>query len=140
MLALLARFGPALIPALIGAIPALAAGWFAHGVKFDWFDRPAIVREQQAICLSKVEAAAAKATRDEQLRQFRAGEAATEQFIQESQEAADDQEARETLLEMELKAYEERLAKSGKTQCRIDADDLSVLGLQFEPSTSTGRQ
>lgn len=130
------------------AVLAVLAGLLGSGLSLgaaklwnDWIDNPGIVREQRAVCLSQVEAAAAKATRDEQLRQFRAGEAATEQFILESQIAADDQEARETLLEMEIKDYEDRLAKSGKTQCRIDADDFGVLGLQLdEPSTSTGRQ
>lgn len=127
-----------LSPSVIAIVAALAGSGLAFGAAKlwnDWIDNPGIVREQQAVCLSKVEAAAAKATRDEQLRQFRAGEAATEQFIIESQVAADDQQARETLLEMEIKAYEQRLAKSGKAQCSIDADDYLLLGLQPEPAT-----
>lgn len=131
-----------LSPAVIALLAGLAGSGLALGAARlwnDWIDNPGIVREQQAVCLSKVEAAAAKATRDEQLRQFRAGEVATEQFIIESQIAADDQQARESLLEMEIEAYEQRLAKSGK-QCSLDSDDLDFLGLQLGPSLATGRQ
>jgi hypothetical protein len=138
------RFLLGLSPAVLSIVMALAgSGITLTGAKLwnDWIDNPGIVREQRAICLSQVEAAAAKATRDEQLRQFRAGEAATEQFILESQEAADDQQAVRDMLEMEIERYEQALEKSGKHQCRIDADDFGVLGLQLDqPSTSTGRQ
>lgn len=139
MLKLLLGLSPAVLAVLAGL---LGSGLSLGAAKLwnDWIDNPGIVREQQAICLSKVEAAAAKATRDEQLRQFRAGEAATEQFILESQAAADDRAAREALFETEEKAYEERLAKSGKHRCTVDSDDLDFLGLHIEPSTSTGRQ
>jgi hypothetical protein len=138
MIRLLLGLSPAVLAVMAGL---LGSGLSLGAAKLwnDWIDNPSIVREQQAICLSKVEAAAAKATRDEQLRQFRAGEVATEQFIIESQTAADDQQARESLLEMEIEAYEERLAKSGK-QCSLDSDDLDFLGLQLEPGPTAGRQ
>lgn len=132
-----------LSPAVLGIVAALAGSGLSLGGAWlwnSWIDNPGIVREQRAICLSQVEAAAAKATRDEQLRQFRAGEAATEQFIIESQEAADDQQAVRDMLETEIERYEQALAKSGKTQCAISSDDLGVLGLHVEPSPATGRQ
>jgi hypothetical protein len=138
MLKLLLGLSPAVIAILAGlAGSGLALG----GAKLwnDWIDNPGIVREQQAVCLSKVEAAAAKATRDEQLRQFRAGEVATEQFIQEAQAAADDQQAVRDMLEMEIERYEQVLAKSGK-RCTLDGDDLDFLGLQLGSSPATGRQ
>lgn len=130
-----------LSPPVLGVLAALIGSGLSLGAAKlwnDWIDNPSIVREQRAICVAEVEAAAAKATRDEQLRQFRAGEAATEQFIQESQLAAEDAAARENLLEMEIKAYEQRLAKSGR-QCALDSDDLDFLGLQLDPPP-TGRQ
>lgn len=138
MLKLLLGLSPGVLAIVVGL---LGSGLSLGAAKLwnDWIDNPGIVREQQAVCLSKVEAAAAKATRDEQLRQFRAGEVATEQFIIESQSAADDQQARETLLEMEIEAYEQRMAKSGK-QCSLDSDDLDFLGLQLGSSPATGRQ
>lgn len=131
-----------LSPPVLAIVAGLAGSGLAlGGAKLwnDWIDNPGIVREQQAICLSKVEAAAAKATRDEQLRQFRAGEAATEQFIIESQSAADDQQAVRDMLEMEIERYEQVLAKSGK-RCTLDGDDLDFLGLQLGSSPATGRQ
>lgn len=132
-----------LSPAVLGIVAALAGSGLSLGAAKlwnDWIDNPAIVREQQVVCLSKVEAAAAKATRDEQLRQFRAGEAATEQFIQEAQAAADDQQAVRDMLETEIERYEQALAKSGKHRCTVDSDDLDFLGLQLGAGPATSRQ
>jgi hypothetical protein len=137
MLKLLSSVSPAVVAVLAGLIGS-GLSFGAAKLWNDWIDNPGIVREQQAICLSQVEAAAAKATRDEQLRQFRAGEAATEQFLREAQAAADDQEAVRNMLELEIDRYEQALAKSGKQQCSIDLDDYRLLGLQPEPAT--GRQ
>jgi hypothetical protein len=137
MLKLLSSLSPAVLAILAGLLGSSLSLGMAK-LWNDWIDNPAVIREQQAICVARVDAAAAKATRDEQLRQFRAGEAATEQFIREAQAAADDQEAVRTMLELEIDRYEQALEKSGKQQCSIDLDDYRLLGLQPEPAT--GRQ
>lgn len=139
MLKLLLGLSPAVLAVVAGL---LGSGLSLGAAKLwnDWFDNPGIVREQQAVCLSQVEAAAAKATRDEQLRQFRAGEVATEQFIQEAQAAADDQQAVRDMLETEIERYEQTLAKSGKRQCAVDTDDLDFLGLHIDQGPAAGRQ
>lgn len=119
MLALLARFGPALIPALIGAIPAFAAGWFAHGVKFDWFDRPAIIREAtataDAACAIRTMDAANRAEQAERARQRAANADARrlyEEALNASQRAA---LAAETQLEQENIAYAAQLDAAGRS-------------------------
>ncbi len=130
MLALLARFGPMLIPVLLGALPAFAAGWFAHGVKFDWIDRPAIIHEATAraddACTIRTQDAANRAEQAARARQqaasaearriYDAALAASEQLAQSAQTALDEEIAdRETLL-----------ANEGRS-CSLTDDDLRWL-------------
>lgn len=137
------RFLMGLSPAVAVILGLIGGGGLAlGGAKLwnDWIDNPGIVRQQQAICQSEVEAAAAKATRDEQLRQFKLGEAATEQFIKESQTAADDQRAKTDVLELEIEQYEQRLSAAGR-KCNLDTLDLDLLGVRNEPgSDPAGRR
>ncbi|CDP50953.1 hypothetical protein [Devosia sp. DBB001] len=104
-----------------------AAGWWGRSATFAWFDRPSIIREQEALCASRTEAAAAAAMAAEQLRQFRAGERAATEFDLKQQQMADDWAAQRTVLEREIADYEQRLDESGRV-CALDVDDLRFLG------------
>ena len=121
------------VVALSSASVAAPAGWFAY----DLLAKPGVIREQQVICRGEVEAGAAKATRDEQLRQFRAGEFAAEQFIHRGQEAADDAQAKTDLLELEIEHYAQRVAET-RAVCSLDIDDLRLLGVPQPGSTAPG--
>ena len=88
------------------SLVAAPAGWFAY----DLFAKPGVIREERVRCEAVTRTAAAEAVAAEQLRQFKAGELATEQFIIESQAAADDAQAQRDLLEMEIKDYAQRVA------------------------------
>lgn len=117
-----------LLAASIASLAAgLATGWWTHGIWFDRIERPAIVHEQETICLSRTEAAASTARADEQLRQFRAGDMAASQFDIKQQQAADDWAAQRTVLEREIADYETRLDENGRV-CALDADDVRFLG------------
>ena len=120
--------------ALSAVVVAAPAGWFAY----DIIAKPGIIREQQTICEATVRTAAAEAVAAEQLRRFRAGEAATEQFIKDSQAAADDAQAEHDLLELEIERYAQRVQDNGRV-CALDADDLGLLGLHPEPGGTGGR-
>lgn len=101
-----------------------AAGWWAYDALID---DPAIVRIEQARAAAAIEAAAAQATRDEQLRQFRIGEAAFDRAYAQDQEDAAWQQARVALLMKEIGDYEsERLAAG--TGCPLTQRDLDFLG------------
>jgi hypothetical protein len=121
-----------IVIALVSALGAGGMAWVARGLAFAWFERPAIIREQQAIAALEVTAAAAKATRDEQLRQFHIGEAAAERHLQAQLQADADRQAERQTIEMEIRTYEQRMAEIGRA-CALDADDLDFLGLRYEP-------
>lgn len=134
--------GIALIGAALGAgLVAGTAGWFARGLVADHMQIPAIVEQQDRLCEAATEKAAADAVGAEQLRQFRIGERATQAYIEQARLAADDAEARIDVLEMEIKAYEDRLNAEGDGFCALDAAALDLLGLHktgAEPDRGRG--
>ncbi len=119
-----------LIPALVGAIPALAAGWFAHGVKFDLIDRPAIIREAtvraEDACTIRTQAAASRAEQAERARQRAAN--AEARRIYDTALAASEQlaESAQTALDKEIADREAILAGEGRS-CSFTDDDLRWL-------------
>lgn len=127
-----------MIGAALVALAGTGAGWTARGLVVDHIEIPRVIEQQVEICTQTTEAVAAKATRDEQLRQFRIGEGATQTFIEQSKVAADDAQAERDLLEMEIEQYEQREPKGGvdtadrKIICGLDAGDLDLLGLRVE--------
>lgn len=127
MLSLIGRLSPVLA-IVLGLMGGTGLTLGATKLWNDWVDNPSIIRTERAVCTAEVAAAAAKATRDEQLRQFRMGEAATNEFIKETQAAADDAVAQRDLQEMEIEQYEKRIATTDR-QCGLDSDDLRLLGL-----------
>lgn len=126
MLRLLGSISPLLV-LLIGAMPAVTAGWFARGVIFERIERPALIRTQEQICTAEVQAAAAQARAEEQLRQFRAGEQATESFIRQSQRVEAARAADQALLQQEVDRYAVELAKRDRL-CGLTSEDLIFLG------------
>ena len=87
-----------------------AAGWWAYDT---FIDDPQIVRIEQAKAASLMEAAAAKATRDEQARQFKVGEV---QFQKSYERALEDeawQQAKVNLLQAEIADYERERQAAG---------------------------
>lgn len=130
MLALLARFGPMLVPVLLGALPAFAAGWFAHGVKFDWVDRPAIIHEATVTADDKaairIMDAANRAEQAERNRQ-RAANAEAKRIYDEALKNSDAlAQAAQTALDQEIADREKILASEGRT-CSFTDDDLRWL-------------
>jgi hypothetical protein len=129
MLRFLASISPVAL-LLIGAVPAATAGWLAHGVKFDWFDRPAIIREAtataDAACAIRTMDAANRAERAERVRQSRANAEALriyEEALDASQRAA---WAAETQFELEIESYEHQLAAEGRS-CQLTGADIDWL-------------
>lgn len=134
---LLARFGPALLPAAIAAIPAFAGGWFAHGVKFDWIDRPAIIREATAqannACTIRTLDAANRAEQAERQRQRQINADVVRVYEQalrasEAENAAIDQQRTQ-----EIADYEKELAEAGRN-CPIGDRDLEWLLRNNQPA------
>lgn len=123
--------------ALASAFVSFGGTWIIRGWWFDWFEAPAIIREQRAICTAEVTAAAAEATRNEQARQFAIGERATEQFLRRQAEANADIQAQIDVIEQENRDYEKRLQASGR-MCGLDADDLDYLGMHVESGDPPG--
>lgn len=131
------------IAAALGAtVIAAPAGWFAY----DLIAKPGVIREERLRCEGEVRTAAAEAVAAEQLRRFRAGEMATEQFIKDSQAAADDAQATHDMLELEIERYVQRINQqgdgddaSGKIECGLDAYDLDLLGVRPQPAGAGGR-
>ncbi|WDQ98204.1 hypothetical protein PSC71_13295 [Devosia sp. J2-20] len=123
------------IGAALAALVGGGAGWMARGLVVDHIETPRVIEQQVEICTLTTEAVAAKATRDEQLRQFQIAERATQTFIEQSQLAADDAQAARDLLEMEIKENEQRRrgqAGEGRLDCGLDAADLELLGVRTE--------
>lgn len=129
MIRLLANLSPVLV-LLVGAVPAFAAGWFAHGVKFDWLDRPSIIREAtataDAACALRVSNAATAAETAERERQRLANLDARrmyDQALEASQRAA---QAAESQLEKEIADHEAQLAIEGRS-CSLTQPDIDSL-------------
>ena len=120
--------------AVCGAIVALLLSWAV----VSWIVVPNVIAHQVELCTAATEKAAADAIAAEQLRQFRAGELATEQFIKESQVAADDAQAQRDLLEMETKDYAKRMDDRGAGVCALDAAALELIGVRPAEPDRTG--
>lgn len=126
MLRFLASISPVAV-LLIGAVPAFTAGWFGHGVKFDWIDRPLIIREAtataDAACAIRTMDAANRAEQAERARQSRASAEALRIYreaLDASQRAA---QAAEAQFETEVQAYEHQLALEGRS-CPLSPVDI----------------
>ncbi len=139
---LLTRFGPALIPAVIGAVPAFAAGWFAHGVEFNTIDRPAIIRETMATandaCTIRTMVAAQNAEQAERLRQRQVNA----DVVRAYEEALRASEAENVAIDQqrtqEIADYEKELAAADRT-CPLNDRDIEWLMLDNQrtsPATS----
>jgi hypothetical protein len=118
--------------ALSASLVAGTAGWIGRGLVVDHIEIPRVITQQVELCTAVTEKAAADAISAEQLRQFRGGELATEQFIRQSRAADDDRQAEHDLLELEIENYAQRVREGGRV-CALDADDLDLLGLHAEP-------
>lgn len=122
---------------LAGAIPAGAVGWFAHGVKFNLLDRPAIIHEATAraddAAAIRVMDAANRAEQAERTRQQAASAEALRIYreaLNNSQQAAAEAT---TKLEQEIADHETQLALEGRS-CRITGDDLLWLRGNGQPT------
>jgi parvulin-like peptidyl-prolyl isomerase len=117
---------------LAGVIPAGAVAWFAHGVKFELIDRPAIVREAtaaaDAACAIRTMDAANRAQQAERDRQTRASAEALRIY----REALDASEraafAAQTQLEKEIAANEATLEAEGRSCLLTGADIVRLYG------------
>lgn len=129
MLRVLASISP-IIVLLIGALPSGLAAWFAHGVKFDLFDRPAIVSEatnraNDAATIRIMDAA----NRAEQATRTKIEQANADAFalyrvaLELSNRTA---AAAEQQLETEIARYEAELALEGRS-CPLDQRTLDWL-------------
>lgn len=126
-----------IIGATLVALVGTGAGWTARGLVVEHIEIPRVIEQQVEICTKTTESVAAKATRDEQLRQFQIGERATQTSIEQSKAAADDAQAERDLLEMEIEHYAQRVREGDggtvrKVVCSLDADDLDLLGLRVD--------
>ena len=126
------------VAAVVAGFVAGSAGWLGRGLVADHIQIPAVIAEQGRLCQAATEKAAADAIAAEQLRQFRIGERATQRFYEESQAAADDARARQDVLEMEIKVYEQRLNMAEGGVCAIDADALDLIGVRPDQSDRPG--
>jgi hypothetical protein len=121
MNALLAAAG---LAGLISATALSSAGFWAWNT---FVDNPGIVRFEQAKCALAVEAAAAKAVAEEQLRQFRIGEAAFDKAFKQDAEDQAWQQARVKLLQSEIADYERERQADGRSLCPLTRRDLEFL-------------
>lgn len=108
-----------------GMAVAGAGGWALN----EWVENPLIRKAEQEKAVSIAEAAAAKATRDEQLRQFRIGERQANAAELEARETEAWHQARIDLLNQEIADYEARSDKHRLDQCDLDFID----GLRCQP-------
>lgn len=114
-----------------GLAVAGAAGWAIN----EWVDNPAIRKAAAAEAALEATAAAARATRDEQLRQFRIGEQADNAAELDRRDNEAWQQARIELLKGEIARYAAQRKNRG-----LDLCDLAFLdGLQcHEPGPAGG--
>lgn len=129
MLRWLASISP-LALLLAGAVPAGAVGWFSAHVKFEAFDRPAIVREatQRAddACTIRVMDAASRAAAAERDRQAEAGRVAIEALEEQAEARERLHVQKQTDLEQEIRNYEQTLMAERRA-CALDDRDLGWL-------------
>ena len=126
--------------ALSGALVGGGVGWFGRGLVVDHIEIPRIIEQQDRLCESAIEKVAADAIAAEQLRQFRIAERVTQQFIDESQAAADDAQAKQDVLELEIADYEQRLDAADGGVCALDDAALDLIGVhRQQPDRPGGR-
>jgi hypothetical protein len=125
-----------IVAGLVVAGLAGAAGWLTRGVVVDRIEIPRVIKQQAEICEQVTERRAAEAVAAEQLRQFKIGEAASDRFEQESRAAADDAQAKQDMLELELERYAQHARDTGRI-CALDDADLQLIGVR-EAAQSTG--
>lgn len=125
MIRLLANLSPVLV-LLVGAVPAFAAGWFAHGVKFDWVDRPAITREAAAAadsaCAIRTMDAANRAEQAARARHSAANAEAMRMYREALDASQRTALAAESQLEKEISDHETELGAAGRSCVLTDAD------------------
>lgn len=117
---LLATLG--IVCAMAGASVAGGGFWLWNGL----VDNPGLVRSERARCAGEVEAAAARATRDEQRRQVAAGEAAVEAAAREDEQQRRSEDARASQLARENADYAQQRRDRGLS-CALDGRDLLYL-------------
>ena len=126
--------------ALSGALVGGGVGWFGRGLVVDHIEIPRIIEQQDRLCEAATEKVAADAIAAEQLRQFRIAERVTQQFIDESQAAADDAQAKQDVLELEIADYEQRLDAADGGVCALDDAALDLIGVhRQQPDRPGGR-
>ncbi|MCR6672217.1 hypothetical protein [Devosia ginsengisoli] len=133
------RMGTVLAALAVAGV-AGTAGWLARGLVVDRIEIPRVIEQQAEICEQVAERHAAEAVTAEQLRQFKIGEAAWDRFNQQSQAAADDAQAKQDVLELELERYAQRARDAGRV-CALDDADLELIGVRqaAEPAGPGGR-
>lgn len=112
----------AIVGVMAGATVCGAGFWVWNGL----IDNPALIRIERARCAAEVEAAAAKATRDEQIRQMRIGELATAQAAAEEQQDRQQQDASSSTLARENADYAQQRNDRGPS-CSLDGRDIAYL-------------
>lgn len=129
-----------MVAAIAIGLAAGSAGWLARGLVADNIEIPRAIEQQGEICQQVTERHAAEAVAAEQLRQFRIGEAAFDRFTTQSQAAADDAQAKQDLLELELERYAQRARDAGRV-CALDDADLNLIGVRpaAQPDRPGGR-
>lgn len=126
------RSAPLLFALGAGALALVSGGgaWAARGWVFDTFERPAIVKAEQAQCATRVEAAATAAKAAEQLRQFRIGEQAYQQSAERDAEDKAWADARLAQLQRENEDYARERRKAGRI-CDLTRGDIDyVVGVR----------
>ncbi len=138
MLRFLANISPVAV-LLLGAIPAGAVAWFSHGLKFEVFDRPAIIREATIraddACTIRTMEAANRAESVERERQRAAGAKALTDFAQRNIAENLEREAQISQLEQEIADYETQLAETGRS-CLLDSGAVDWLRGIVTPAAS----
>jgi hypothetical protein len=109
------------------AISGMVAGIALFSAWDIYIDDPQVVAIERARCAAEVEAAAARATAAEQLRQFRIGETAFQQAYVQDQEDRAWHDAQVDQLEAEIRDYGQQRGNEGRA-CPLDDRDLVFLG------------
>ena len=112
----------AAVGVMAGAAVCGAGFWAWNGL----VDNPTLVRIERARCAAEVEAAAAKATRDEQIRQMRVGERATAEAAERELQDRQQQDASAAELARENSDYAQQRSDRGPS-CALDGRDIAYL-------------
>jgi biopolymer transport protein ExbB/TolQ len=127
---------------LAGALPALAVGWAVRDAKFQWFDRPSIIREAtataDAACALRVTDAARRAEQAERARQQRVSAEALRIYREALSESQQQAEKAAQTLETEIADYEHQLAAQDRL-CAITGSDLDFVYGRIPESSDRSR-